>query len=114
MPEKRSIMPLMTKEIVLSVADLRYLVSKCAKCQTQIAFDLKTDLPSATNSRRGAVAGRGPLPEECPVCEVRFNSTVQAIVDSLVKNLKALADSPDATSSIEIKFRMESDFAAPL
>lgn len=63
-------MRLMTKEVVLSLADLQSLVIECRSCKTQIVLDLYQALPPMTNARPHG------HPENCPICSESFDSAM--------------------------------------
>lgn len=59
----------MKKHMQLSIADLRWLVIACAKCQTEVTLDVSLKL--SPESDRDSLT-----PSRCPSCETPYASIV--------------------------------------
>ncbi len=70
-------MTTMEQEVVISVADLRYVCIKCQHCNTQVILDMAD--PSEV-ARKYANAF---TPASCPGCQSEYDSAIRPGIDSL-------------------------------
>jgi ribosomal protein S27E len=90
------------KELVFSIADLRYVSITCPHCRTQVILDMQEK--SAFAEKHGFFA-----PLKCPGCKADYDSAIQPAVDDLQhawQSLLKLGDrigfrgEPQVTSSL--------------
>jgi hypothetical protein len=92
-------MPAMHRELVVSLADLRYITIHCPLCKTKVILDMEE--PPAFTQKRDSFA-----PKRCAGCEGLYDSAIVPAVNSLqhsYQSLRAIAD--------RISFRGEADIA---
>jgi hypothetical protein len=74
-------MYVMSKELVISVGDLRYLSVDCAHCKTNVTVDLGYKPPPP---QAGELAPEQVVPlSQCPTCRNLFDSRIPENIDSL-------------------------------
>lgn len=85
MVEKRVIISLMYKEIVVSLADLRYLSIECPICHTKVTLDMKDKSELA---KKYAFF----TPIECPGCQTKYDTAIPQTIDSFQKSYASLLE----------------------
>ncbi|MGH7487071.1 MAG: hypothetical protein ACRD9L_21655 [Bryobacteraceae bacterium] len=73
----------MRKQILISIADLRYVSIECPQCRAQVVLDMKER--SAFAEKHGLFA-----PPECPACHTPYDSAIQPNVDNLQRAYQSL------------------------
>lgn len=81
----------MHKQIVVSIADLRYICIKCPHCHTKVILDMKEK--SSFAKKQGIFA-----PKRCPGCETNYDSAIQPNVDQLQRAYESLLEIVDNIS----------------
>lgn len=81
----------MHKELVISIADLRYVCILCPHCQTKVVLDMKEKAPFA--AKHGIFA-----PKKCPGCYAEYDSAIQPNVDDLQRAYQSLIEIADRIS----------------
>lgn len=81
----------MHKEVVISIADLRYVSIECPVCKTRVVLDMKQKAPFA--EKHGFFA-----PKKCPGCQSSYDSAIQPNVDSLQEAYQSLMQIADRIS----------------
>lgn len=78
----------MRKELVVSLADLRYVSIECPTCRAVVTLDMK---------ERSAFAQREEIfaPKKCPGCFTPYDSAIQPSIDKFQKCYEALAPIAD-------------------
>ena len=83
-------------ETVVLLSDLRYVVMTCAKCKTEITFDLLWD-------RQADIHRTTATPTKCPACDAMFDLLAQNAVDNLREIYQGAAKQKTVTVSFRIK-----------
>jgi hypothetical protein len=73
----------MHKEVVVSLADLRYVSIECPNCRTKVTLDMKekSDL-----SKKHEFF----TPKECPGCQTGYETAIPRTLDAFQKSYEAL------------------------
>ncbi len=79
----------MHKELVFSLADLRYVSIECARCKTKLVLDMKE--VSDFSRRHGVFA-----PKDCPGCHEAYDPAIRPSVDAFRDAYKNLTDIGDS------------------
>jgi hypothetical protein len=74
----------MHKELVVSLADLRYVSISCPQCRTKVILDMKE--PSERVNKQGIFA-----PKSCPGCLNSYDTAIQPSVDAFQRVYAALS-----------------------
>lgn len=85
----------MHKELVTSIADLRYVCIECPHCRTKVILDMREK--SSFAEKQGIFA-----PKSCPGCHSPYDSAIQPNVDNLQRAYQSLLELAD-----RISFRSE-------
>lgn len=89
----------MQKQLVASLADLRFVSIECPTCRTLVTMDMKE--PHEFTAKYDAFT-----PKDCPACRHQYDSAVRPGVDALQRAYTALIAIADRVS-----FRMEVESA---
>lgn len=81
-------MAAMHRELVVSVADLRYVCLRCKQCNTTVTFDLQE--PSQFTQKHGVLA-----PKDCPVCRTEYDVALRQGIDGFYRAFKPMLDVAD-------------------
>jgi len=76
------------KEVVISIADLRYVCIECPQCQTKVILDMEQK--AAFAEKHGIFA-----PKECPGCHSAYDSAIQPNIDQLQRAYQSLLEIAD-------------------
>jgi len=76
-------MTAMQKQLVVSLADIRYLSIYCPRCRTTVTLDMKE--PPQITEKHSAFA-----PKICPGCRDDYDTAIRSNVDRLYGAYKAL------------------------
>jgi hypothetical protein len=94
-------MLLMHKQLVVSLADLRFVSIECPLCKTVVTLDMKEPHELAQKYDNAF------CPKDCPGCRKQYDSAIRPNVDSFQKSYQALGEIAD-----RISFRGETESAA--
>lgn len=75
----------MHKELVISIADLRYVAIACRSCRTKVILDMKEKSEHA--KRHGYFA-----PLDCPHCKERYDSAIRPGIDAMQHAYQSLLE----------------------
>lgn len=84
-------MCVMHKELVVSIADLRYVCIECPHCRTKVVLDMKE--PSEVSKKYNFFT-----PKECPGCRTAYDTAIQPSIDSLQRSYTSLMQIADRIS----------------
>jgi len=76
----------MHKELVVSLADLRYVSISCQNCRTVVTLDMKTPSEFAQKND-GAFA-----PKQCPGCRQDYDTAIRPSVESFQRSYHSLME----------------------
>jgi phage FluMu protein Com len=87
----------MKKELIISLADLRYISITCPRCKTQVVLDMKE--PSEFSQKHDYFS-----PNKCPGCLTLYDSAIEPAVANLQRFYQSLLPVAD-----RITFRTEAE-----
>jgi phage FluMu protein Com len=90
----------MHKQIVISLADLRFVSIECPECKTVVTMDMQ-------ETHEFAQKHDAFTPKECPGCSRQYDIAIRPNVDKFQKAYKALVEIAD-----RISFRGNAESAA--
>lgn len=91
----------MQKQLVVSLADLRFVSIECPTCRTLVTMDMKD--PHELKVKHDAFT-----PKDCPACRNQYDSAIRPGVDAFQRAYAALIGIADRVS-----FRVDAESAEP-
>ena len=82
----------MTKQLAISLADLRYVSVHCPHCRTVVTLDMKEPSEFA-QTHDGAFC-----PKQCPGCRDDYDTAIRPSVDAFQKSYHALMEIAERVS----------------
>ena len=81
----------MKPQMVVTLADLRYVAVACPICRTKVVLDMES--PSDFSQKQGFFT-----PRVCPSCQNRYDSAIVNGLDALQRCYLTLAEQPGTVS----------------